>query len=131
MIKFTKAQLQFLKSKFEFDEVQFTKEALDFEPKKKVMKEVPDNERCIATKKNGERCTKRRGKDCEDKCAIHHGKPEILSDKEPSLPEKIKCTATTKKGELCKKNAIDGHLCSIHAKLPEEVAAPIVVEVGA
>lgn len=131
MIKFTKAQLQFLKSKFEFDEVAFVEAAADFEPKKKVMKEVPDAERCTAIKKDGERCTKRRGKECEDKCNIHHGKPETLSIKEPSLIERVKCTAITKKGEPCKKNAIDGNMCSIHAKVPAVAAAPSVVEVGA
>lgn len=130
MIKFTKAQLQFLKSKFEFDEVAFVKEAADFEPKKKVMKEVPDDERCTATKKDGARCTKRRGKECGDKCSIHHGKPETFSDKEPSLPEKVKCTAITKKGEPCKKNAIYGNVCSIHAKT-QAVDVASLVEVGA
>ncbi len=126
--------MQFLKSKFpQIDEVEFAKEALDFEPKKKVMKEVPEEERCVAVKKDGERCTKRRGKDCGDKCSIHHGKPATTSsDKEPSLPEKVKCCATTKKNEPCKKNAIDGKFCSIHLKTAEKIVPqPAVVEVGA
>jgi hypothetical protein len=134
MIKFTKAQMQFIKSKFpEIDELEFAKEAFDFEPKKKVMKEVPEEERCVATKKNGERCTKKRGKECGDMCSIHHGKPLTSSVEVPTLPEKVKCIAATKKGDPCKKNAIDGKFCSVHAKITEVsdvLSQPAVVEVA-
>ena len=122
-MKFTKAQMQFIKSKFpEIDEVSFAQEAMDFAPKKKVMKEVPENERCTATKKDGERCTKRHTKD-GDKCAIHektHLHVAVTgSASEASLakPVKVQCCATTKKNEQCKKNALEGHsMCSMHGK---------------
>lgn len=119
-MKFTKVQMQFLKSKFpQIDEVEFQQEAIDYQPKKKVMKEVPEEERCVATKKDGNRCTKRFTKDGGDKCSIHSKLPNILSANEVPLVEKIKCVAMTKKNENCKKNAIEGgSMCSTHSKLP-------------
>lgn len=119
-MKFTKVQMQFLKSKFpELDEVEFQMEAIAFVPKKKVMKEVPEDERCVATKKDGERCTKRQSKDSDcHKCSIHSKSATTVSTKEEKpLVEKVKCSATTKKGEACKKNAVTGEYCSIHSKL--------------
>ena len=129
MVKFTKEQLQFIKFYFEeLDEIAFVTQALAFEPKKKVMKEVPDEERCVATKKDGERCTKRRGKECGDKCSIHFGKPETPTPAVADAPAKVRCAAITKKNEQCKKNAVDGHLCSIHLRAAPKQAE--VVEVA-
>jgi hypothetical protein len=119
--------MQFIKSKFpDLDEVLFVKEALEFVPKKKVMKEVPDEERCVATKKNGERCTKKHTSDSL-RCKIH----ENVIVKPVDIPmKKEQCCATTKKGEQCKKKASTNGLCSIHWKNPSLVEAtpqPVLV----
>lgn len=91
------------------NEVEFT-----FLPKKKIMKEVHEEERCVSLRKDGERCTKRHTKD-GNKCSIHEKTFLHASTKEIPLV-KTKCCATTQKGEPCKKNAIDNYLCSIHLK---------------
>ncbi len=124
--------MQFIKSKFpNVDEVQFASEALEFVPKKKVMKEVPSDERCIATKKDGERCTKRCA-NVSDRCIIHekaflhnHVDPQAHLEK----VEKVQCSANTKKGDQCKKKAIDNGLCSIHCQSPVslETVSPVLV----
>lgn len=125
-MKFTKAQMQFIMSKFPgTNEVEFQEEALAFLPKKKIMKEVPEEERCVALRKDGERCTKRHTKD-GNKCSIHEKTflhATIDSTKEVPLA-KSKCCATTQKGEPCKKNAIDNDLCSIHLKTAAKTIVP-------
>jgi hypothetical protein len=124
-MKFTKAQMQFIKSKFpDLDEILFAKEALDFVPKKKMIKEVPDEERCTATKKDGERCTKRRVPGNEKACCAIHLKVPQPTPKKDKM-EKIQCCATTKKGEQCKKKAFANGLCTIHCQTP----APELVEI--
>ena len=73
-IKFTKAQLAFLSIKFpDLDKEEFIKEALEYEPEvkpKRVAKEVPEEERCCAMKKDGQQCTKRHSKE-GTMCAVH------------------------------------------------------------
>jgi hypothetical protein len=125
-MKFTKAQMQFIKSKFpEIDEVSFAQEAIDFVPKKKVMKEVPEDERCVALRKDGERCTKRHTK-TGNKCTIHE--KTFLHDNVDTTKKvllvKSKCCATTQKGEPCKKNAIDNGMCSVHNATAAKAIVP-------
>lgn len=122
--------MQFIKSKFpELDEITFAQEALVFEPKKKVMKEVPDELRCCATKKDGERCTKKASAGL-DKCSIHLRCAPSTPSQSSSLPEKVKCAALTKKNEPCKKYAIAGQTCcSIHAKMPQAPQQTQTIEV--
>jgi len=128
--------MQFIKSKFpNVDEVQFASEALEFVPKKKEMKEVPEHERCTATKKDGERCTKRcalldktnpeLGQFCF--CTIH--KTFNPSVEKVEAPKKEQCSSMTQKGDQCKKKAIDNGLCSIHCRSPVslETVAPAII----
>jgi hypothetical protein len=76
MVKFTKAQMQFIKAKFAekevfFDEEKFAKDAEEFVPeKKRVYKEVPSELRCTSTKKDGNPCTKK-AQEGKETCGIH------------------------------------------------------------
>ncbi len=98
MVKFTKAQIEFIKSKFVekevfFDEDRFAKEAEEFTPiKKRDYKEVPDVERCTATKKDGERCTKKAQKD-KTTCGVH----SKTTEERKAIAEKAKANRKAKK----------------------------------
>ena len=127
-MKFTREQLQFIKSKFpEMDEIVFAKEALEFSPIKKQVKEIPDNERCCANKVDGNRCSKRVMKD-STKCSIHHGKAEKVAQSVVVVKEvAVKCCSLTKKNEPCKKNAIASGRCMMHQEVSKDTPQPILV----
>lgn len=53
---------------YEFERLVFTKD--DFAKRKRVQNTIPVDNRCIATKSGGERCTRRRKEECEY-CGTH------------------------------------------------------------
>jgi hypothetical protein len=62
---------------YEFERLVFTKD--DFIKRKRVQNTIPVDNRCIATKSGGERCTRRRKDGCEF-CGTHS--KNILNDTE-------------------------------------------------
>ena len=117
-MKFTSAQLVFLKSHFaDFDESDFVAKAEAYVSPKRATVIPEDTKRCEAFKKNGERCSKKSTVGCL--CTLHHKylqknqePKEILIEKK--VVEKTKCSQSTAKGLCCKRYATTNGMCTMH-----------------
>ena len=68
-----------------YDYNRLTVDKEDFVKRKRVKNSIPENNRCMAKRANGEQCTRRRKLDCEF-CGTHSkGTPHGLMDSEQPL----------------------------------------------
>ena len=88
--------------------------------RKKQMKVVPDEERCTAKTKKGDRCSKRK-MEGKEVCNVHMRKLESDSEKEESNKKKcnFKMTRGMRSGEECGKlcETEEDEICKAHKKV--------------
>jgi len=80
---------------YEFERLVFTKD--DFAKRKRVQNTIPVDNRCIATKSGGERCTRRRKDGCEY-CGTHSKNMSNESDKSGEGTKKMEVFAKEMEG---------------------------------
>lgn len=80
---------------YEFERLVFTKD--DFAKRKRIQNTIPVDNRCIATKSGGERCTRRRKEECEY-CGTHSKNISNNPDQKADSTKKMEVFAKEMEG---------------------------------